>query len=126
MTAVAATEPSPPAPAPAEAIHLFSPLRLRSMELRNRICVSPMCQHSSRDGLADDWHLVHLGARATGGAAVGVITSPQHADHIVRTRQADLVELASELMRNPSWPLRAGRELGQPAPWPVQYERAAP
>ncbi|HOX24528.1 MAG TPA: NADH:flavin oxidoreductase/NADH oxidase [Candidatus Krumholzibacteria bacterium] len=48
--------------------HLFSPLALRDVLLRNRIAVSPMCQYSSRDGLADDWHLVHLGARAAGGA----------------------------------------------------------
>jgi 2,4-dienoyl-CoA reductase-like NADH-dependent reductase (Old Yellow Enzyme family) len=49
---------------------LFSPLKLRDVELRNRIGVSPMCQYSSRDGFADDWHLVHLGAFATGGAGV--------------------------------------------------------
>ncbi|GAC1344770.1 MAG: NADH:flavin oxidoreductase/NADH oxidase [Candidatus Dormibacteria bacterium] len=70
MPELTVTEPSPPAPAPAEVSHLFSPLRLRSVELRNRVCVSPMCQYSSRDGLADDWHLVHLGARATGGSAL--------------------------------------------------------
>ena len=51
---------------------LFSPLRLRSLELRNRIAVSPMCQYSSRDGLPSDWHLVHLGSRAVGGAALVV------------------------------------------------------
>jgi 2,4-dienoyl-CoA reductase-like NADH-dependent reductase (Old Yellow Enzyme family) len=50
--------------------HLFSELRLRGVALRNRIAVSPMCQYSSDDGLANDWHLVHLGARAVGGAAV--------------------------------------------------------
>jgi len=49
---------------------LFSPLRLRGLELRNRIAVSPMCQYSSIDGLATDWHLVHLGSRAVGGAAL--------------------------------------------------------
>jgi 2,4-dienoyl-CoA reductase-like NADH-dependent reductase (Old Yellow Enzyme family) len=49
---------------------LFSPLKIRGETLRNRICVSPMCQYSSRDGFADDWHLVHLGQFATGGAAV--------------------------------------------------------
>lgn len=49
---------------------LFSPLKLRDVELRNRIGVSPMCQYSSRDGFATDWHLVHLGAFATGGAGV--------------------------------------------------------
>lgn len=49
---------------------LFSPLGLRSLELRNRIFVSPMCQYSSPDGLATDWHLVHLGSRAVGGAGL--------------------------------------------------------
>lgn len=49
---------------------LFTPLRLRSLELRNRIFVSPMCQYSSPDGFATDWHLVHLGSRAVGGAGL--------------------------------------------------------
>ncbi len=49
---------------------LFSPLALRSLTLRNRIGVSPMCQYSSVDGHATDWHLVHLGAFAIGGAAL--------------------------------------------------------
>ena len=50
--------------------HLFSPLRLRDVSFRNRIVVSPMCQYSSEDGFASDWHLVHLGSRAVGGAAL--------------------------------------------------------
>jgi len=49
---------------------LFTPLRLREVTLRNRIGVSPMCQYSSEDGFADDWHLVHLGSRAAGGAGL--------------------------------------------------------
>ena len=49
---------------------LFEPLPLRSLTLRNRIGVSPMCMYSSEDGAANDWHLVHLGARAAGGAAL--------------------------------------------------------
>src|SRR4051812_44813919 len=48
---------------------LFSTLTLRDVTLRNRVGVSPMCMYSSEDGFANDWHLVHLGARATGGAA---------------------------------------------------------
>lgn len=52
---------------------LFSPISLRSLTLRNRIGVSPMCQYSSDNGFATDWHLVHLGAFATGGAGL-VIT----------------------------------------------------
>ncbi len=51
---------------------LFSPLALRGVTLRNRIAVSPMCQYSAVDGLANDWHLVHLGARAVGGAGLVV------------------------------------------------------
>jgi 2,4-dienoyl-CoA reductase-like NADH-dependent reductase (Old Yellow Enzyme family) len=53
-------------------MHLFSPLSLRSVTLRNRIAVSPMCQYSAVDGRASDWHLVHLGARAVGGAGLVV------------------------------------------------------
>ncbi|MEJ2215441.1 MAG: NADH:flavin oxidoreductase/NADH oxidase [Gemmatimonadota bacterium] len=49
---------------------LFQPLQLRDVELRNRIVVSPMCQYSSEDGFANDWHLVHLGSRAVGGAGL--------------------------------------------------------
>lgn len=50
--------------------HLFSELRLRDVTLGNRVVVSPMCQYSSVDGLASDWHFVHLGSRAVGGAAL--------------------------------------------------------
>ena len=50
--------------------HLFSPLPLRGLVIRNRVAVSPMCQYSSTDGLATDWHLVHLGSRAVGGAGL--------------------------------------------------------
>ena len=49
---------------------LFQPLAQRGLQLRNRIAVSPMCMYSSVDGLPGDWHLVHLGSRAVGGAAV--------------------------------------------------------
>ena len=48
---------------------LFDPLTQREVTFRNRIVVSPMCQYSARDGVPDDWHLVHLGSRAVGGAA---------------------------------------------------------
>jgi 2,4-dienoyl-CoA reductase-like NADH-dependent reductase (Old Yellow Enzyme family) len=47
---------------------LFDPVTIRGVTFRNRIGVSPMCQYSSEDGFATDWHLVHLGARAVGGA----------------------------------------------------------
>src|SRR6516225_6245698 len=50
--------------------HLFDPLTIRDLEFANRVFVSPMCQYSSTDGLASDWHLVHLGSRAVGGAGL--------------------------------------------------------
>ena len=50
--------------------HLFDPLTLRGVTFPNRIAVSPMCEYSSVDGFANDWHLVHLGSRAVGGASV--------------------------------------------------------
>lgn len=50
--------------------YLFSPLTIKSITLKNRLVVSPMCQYSSVDGFANDWHLVHLGSRAVGGAAL--------------------------------------------------------
>lgn len=56
-----------------EPTHLFSPLTLRDITFRNRIAVSPMCEYSSEDGFANDWHVVHLGSRAVGGAGL-VIT----------------------------------------------------
>jgi 2,4-dienoyl-CoA reductase-like NADH-dependent reductase (Old Yellow Enzyme family) len=58
--------------------------------------------------------------------AVGMITSPVQAEHALLTGQADAVVIARELLRDPYWPLRAARELGQPISWPVQYLRAAP
>jgi len=50
--------------------HLFSPLKIKNTEFKNRIVVSPMCEYSSKDGFANDWHLVHLGAFAVGGASL--------------------------------------------------------
>lgn len=49
---------------------LFSPIKIRGLELKNRIVVSPMCQYSSEGGFPTDWHFVHLGSRAVGGAAL--------------------------------------------------------
>lgn len=75
--------------------HLFEPLMIKSITLRNRVGVSPMCMYSSDDGLASDWHLVHLGARAAGGAgliiaeatAVGPSATP-FGDTLNKTPQA--------------------------------------
>ena len=52
---------------------LFQPLTLRQLTLPNRIAVSPMCQYSAEGGMANDWHLVHLGSRAVGGAGLVII-----------------------------------------------------
>src|SRR5271154_4851673 len=52
---------------------LFSPLRIRETTFRNRVFVSPMCQYSSVEGMPTDWHLVHLGSRAVGGAGLVIV-----------------------------------------------------
>ena len=57
-----ATQPAPPP--------MFTPYKLRDLTLNNRVVVSPMCQYSAEDGTPNDWHLVHLGSRATGGAGL--------------------------------------------------------
>ncbi|HXF58610.1 MAG TPA: FAD-dependent monooxygenase, partial [Candidatus Saccharimonadales bacterium] len=59
--------PRAPGPAPPP---MFTPFRLRGLLLENRVAVSPMCQYSAENGMPDDWHLVHLGARAMGGAGL--------------------------------------------------------
>ncbi|HEY0306877.1 MAG TPA: NADH:flavin oxidoreductase/NADH oxidase [Acidobacteriaceae bacterium] len=69
--------------------HLFSPLTLRGITLPNRIAVSPMCEYSSVDGLPNDWHLVHLGSRAIGGAGL-VITEAAAVSPEGRITPADL------------------------------------
>lgn len=58
--------------------------------------------------------------------AIGEITSPEQAEQIVRTGQADIVAMGRELLRNPHWPLLAASALHQTVTWPVQYERARP
>jgi anthraniloyl-CoA monooxygenase len=59
--------PAPGSPAPPP---MFTPFKLRDLELKNRVVVSPMCQYVSEDGMPNDWHLVHLGSRAVGGAGL--------------------------------------------------------
>jgi len=68
---------------------LFEPLTLRGVTLRNRIAVSPMCEYSSVDGFANDWHLVHLGSRAVGGAGL-VFTEASAVEAEGRISPADL------------------------------------
>ena len=54
-------------------VDVLSPLTIRGVRFRNRIVMAPMCQYSARDGLANDWHLVHLGSRAAGGTALVIM-----------------------------------------------------
>jgi 2,4-dienoyl-CoA reductase-like NADH-dependent reductase (Old Yellow Enzyme family) len=69
--------------------HLFEPLTIRSVTLANRIVVSPMCEYSSVDGFSNDWHLVHLGSRAVGGAAL-VMTEATAVTPVGRISPQDL------------------------------------
>ena len=62
------------------AASLFTPLKIRNITLRNRIGVSPMCQYSAEDGFANDWHLVHLGSRAVGGAGLVLMEATRPGD----------------------------------------------
>jgi 2,4-dienoyl-CoA reductase-like NADH-dependent reductase (Old Yellow Enzyme family) len=110
---------------------LFQPFVQRSLQLRNRLVVSPMCQYSSVDGMPDDWHLVHLGSRAVGGAAV-VFTeatavspegriSPQDAG-IWNDRQAEAWSRVAHFVAAqgaiPAMQLaHAGRKASTYAPW---------
>ena len=68
---------------------LFTPLKLRDVTLKNRIVVSPMCQYSSEDGFPNDWHFVHLGSRAVGGAGL-VFTEATAVEDIGRISPQDL------------------------------------
>ena len=69
-------------------MNLFTPIRLRGIELKNRIAVSPMCEYSAKDGHPTHWHLVHLGSRAVGGAAL-VFTEATAVSTIGRISSAD-------------------------------------
>ncbi len=67
------TDQTPETPATALLSPLLSPLTIRGVTLRNRIVMSPMCQYIAEEGMANDWHLVHLGSRAVGGAALVIV-----------------------------------------------------
>src|SRR6201992_268206 len=67
---------------------LFTPLKIRDIELKNRIVVSPMCEYSAKDGHPQPWHMVHLGSRAVGGAAL-VMTEASAVDARGRISAAD-------------------------------------
>ncbi len=67
------TESGPSKTMASESIRLFSPIRFRDLEIKNRIFMSPMCTYSAQDGIANQWHLVHLGSRAVGGAGLVMV-----------------------------------------------------
>ena len=67
---------------------LFTPLKIRDIELKNRIVVSPMCEYSAKDGHPQPWHMVHLGSRAVGGAAL-VMTEASAVEERGRISAAD-------------------------------------
>lgn len=112
-------------------MNLFTPLTVRDVTFRNRIAVSPMCQYSSEDGFATDWHLVHLGSRAVGGAGL-VLTeaaavtaqgriSPNdlglyHDAHIEKWRQINTF-LREQGAVSGIQLAHAGRKAGTARPW---------
>ncbi|WP_080239582.1 NADH:flavin oxidoreductase/NADH oxidase [Spirosoma rigui] len=110
---------------------LFSPLSIKGIQLKNRLVVSPMCQYSSVDGFANDWHLVHLGSRAVGGAGLiiseATAVSPEGRitpddlgiwadEHI-----ANLKRITHFIQQNGSVPgiqlAHAGRKASHRSPW---------
>ena len=110
---------------------LFEPITLRSITARNRIVVAPMCQYSAEDGLGDDWHVQHLGARAMGGAGI-VFTEATHVSAIGRItpyclglwnaqHQALLSRLAAIIARGGAVPgiqiAHAGRKASTTRTW---------
>jgi 2,4-dienoyl-CoA reductase-like NADH-dependent reductase (Old Yellow Enzyme family) len=110
---------------------LFQPVSFRSVTARNRIVVSPMCQYSATEGLGDDWHVQHLGARAAGGAGI-VFTEATHVSAVGRItpgclggytpeHQALLTRLASVISRSGAVPgiqiAHAGRKASSDLPW---------
>ena len=111
--------------------HLFDPLPVRGVTLRNRIGVSPMCQYSSVDGFATDWHLVHLGSRAVGGAALVVVEataveargriSPQDLGIWSEAHVERLSRIAAFLKQHGAVPgiqlAHAGRKASRRRPW---------
>jgi 2,4-dienoyl-CoA reductase-like NADH-dependent reductase (Old Yellow Enzyme family) len=112
-------------------VGLFDPLQIREIKFRNRILVSPMCQYSSVDGFANDWHLVHLGSRAVGGAGA-VIVEATAVEAIGRISPADmgiwkdqhiepLARIARFLKEQGAVPgiqlAHAGRKASTDAPW---------
>lgn len=112
-------------------MHLFAPLTLRSVTLPHRLGISPMCQYSATEGFANDWHLVHLGARAIGGAALVMVEatavvaegriSPGDLGLWSDAHVAPLSRVAGFIGAQGSVPAiqlaHAGRKASTPAPW---------
>ena len=110
---------------------LFSPIQIRGIELKNRLVISPMCQYSSIDGFANDWHLVHLGSYAVGGAALvfteAASVSPQGritADDlgIWKDEHVPFLKRITEFIKNNGSVsgiqlAHAGRKASQLSPW---------
>ncbi|HAL81023.1 MAG TPA: NADPH dehydrogenase NamA [Mucilaginibacter sp.] len=111
--------------------HLFSPIKIKNIEFKNRIVVSPMCEYSSEDGFANDWHLVHLGSRAVGGAALvfteAIAVSPEGRisygdlgiykdEHITKLKQiTDFIHLHGAYAGTQL--AHAGRKASHDLPW---------
>lgn len=118
-------------PADSSSAPLFDPLPIRDVTLPNRIAVSPMCQYSSTDGMANDWHLVHLGSRAVGGAGLVMVeaTAVEERGRISpgdmglwKDEQIEpLARIAQFLAQNGAVPAiqlaHAGRKASTDAPW---------
>src|SRR6202046_993678 len=111
--------------------HLFEPLTIRDITLANRVLVSPMCEYSSTDGYANDWHFVHLGSRAVGGAglvlteAAAVLPEGRITPDDLGIWSDDHIEKISQIFRFieergavPGMQLaHAGRKASTSAPW---------
>jgi 2,4-dienoyl-CoA reductase-like NADH-dependent reductase (Old Yellow Enzyme family) len=110
---------------------LFSPIKIRDLTIRNRIFVSPMCQYSAVDGVANDWHLVHLGGRAVGGAGLVMCEatavspegriSPEDLGIWNQDQASSLTRITQFIKGQGATPAiqlaHAGRKAGTAAPW---------
>lgn len=88
---------------------LFTPLKIRELTLKNRIILSPMCQYSAHDGIANNWHLVHLGSRASGGSgliiaeATGVVSEGRISNYclaLFNEKQRDAFKPITEFIKS--------------------------
>lgn len=106
---------------------LFEPLSLRQITLPNRIAVSPMCQYSAQEGLANDWHLVHLGSRAVGGAGLVIVEAtavlPEGASPLT-TSASGATRMSSRCIASPVSSSPRARSPG--SSWPTPGARRVP